>query len=62
MNFKKNSLVITEMFNKMENITCCPIQGAMYAFPRVRFSQKIIEAAKKKGQYPDLYYSLALLH
>lgn len=60
--FKRNANLTTEMFNKMENITCSPIQGAMYAFPRIRFSNKIIDAAKQKGQYPDLYYALALLH
>jgi hypothetical protein len=31
----------------MTNVTCTEIEGAMYGFPRVHFSKKFIEEAKK---------------
>ncbi len=40
----------------MKNITCNEVEGAMYAFPQIRFSNKAIEAAQ--GQAPDLFYCL----
>lgn len=40
----------------MKNITTNDVEGAMYAFPQVRFSKKAIEAAGDKA--PDLFYCL----
>lgn len=43
----------------MKNISCVPVEGAMYAFPSIRFSKKAIEAA---GDVPvDLFYCLEVL-
>lgn len=39
---KERALMITEKLNKMENITCNSVQGAMYAFPRIHFTDKVI--------------------
>jgi hypothetical protein len=30
----------------MTNITCNEVEGAMYAFPNIKFSKKAIEAAQ----------------
>lgn len=35
--------------------------GAMYVFPRFEIPPKAIEAAKAKGQSPDLFYAFKLL-
>ena len=42
--------------NSMDNVTSCESEGAMYAFPQVKFSKKAIEAAG--NQAPDLFYCL----
>lgn len=33
----------------------------MYAFPQIRLPEKAIEAAKKAGQAPDVFYAFQLL-
>jgi alanine transaminase len=43
----------------MKNVTINEIEGAMYAFPQIKFSKKAIEAAGK--QEPDLFYCLEVL-
>lgn len=35
--------------------------GAMYSFPQIRLPPKAIEAAKKAGKAPDVFYCLMLL-
>jgi len=45
----------------MVNISCNPIEGAMYAFPTIKFSKKVIEEAKLRKMEPDLFYCLNLL-
>lgn len=40
----------------MRNIETNEVEGAMYAFPSVKFSQKAIKAAG--DQSPDLFYCL----
>ncbi|XP_041924036.1 alanine aminotransferase 2-like isoform X2 [Alosa sapidissima] len=50
-----------EIFNKVPGIHCNPVQGAMYAFPRIELPQKAIEAAKETGQAPDMFYCMQLL-
>lgn len=43
----------------MENISTSEVEGAMYAFPQVKFSKKAIEVA---GEQPaDLFYCLEVL-
>lgn len=43
----------------MKNVTTNDVEGAMYAFPQIKFSKKVIEAAGK--QAPDLFYCLQVL-
>lgn len=35
--------------------------GAMYSFPQIRLPPKAIEAAKRAGKVPDVFYCLRLL-
>ena len=46
----------------MKNVTCSQIEGAMYAFPRVRFSQKCIDSAKQQGKEPDFLYCMDMVN
>lgn len=34
--------LLTDTFNHMKNVSCTEIEGAMYAFPRVEFSDKFV--------------------
>lgn len=56
---KKRAGLVTNFLRGMKNITCNEVEGAMYAFPQIKFSKKAIEAAN--GQAPDLFYCLEVL-
>ncbi|CAH8636994.1 unnamed protein product [Schistosoma margrebowiei] len=47
--------------NSMPNMSCNPVQGAMYAFPRIHLPPKAIQEAKRRGEAPDFFYCLQLL-
>ncbi|XP_058480296.1 alanine aminotransferase 2-like [Solea solea] len=51
-----------QTFNTVPGITCNPVQGAMYTFPRITIPQKAIDKAKELGQIPDMYYCMRLLN
>lgn len=55
---KERSILLEEVFNAMDNITCAPIEGAMYAFPRVHFTDKFLKHATRDGRQPDFLYCL----
>jgi aspartate/methionine/tyrosine aminotransferase len=40
---KKRANIVSTELNKMKNIKCQQIEGAMYAFPSIFFSKKAIE-------------------
>jgi alanine transaminase len=42
---KERALLLTHELNKMENVSCNSVQGAMYAFPQFKFSDKVIAEA-----------------
>jgi alanine transaminase len=54
--------LLTETFNAMKNVSCTEIQGAMYAFPKIHFSQKFIDEAKAKGKSPDFLYCMEMVN
>lgn len=56
----KASIVSTNL-NMMTGIRCNPVQGAMYAFPRIELPKKAIQAAREKNQEPDFFYCLQFL-
>ncbi|KAJ8271398.1 hypothetical protein COCON_G00102570 [Conger conger] len=47
--------------NKVPGIKCNPVQGAMYAFPRIFIPPRAVEEAKALGMTPDMLYCLRLL-
>lgn len=57
----KRAKLLEETFNDMDNISCQEIEGAMYAFPRVHFSDKFIAHAKEQKQAPDFIYCMEML-
>ena len=56
---KKRAALVTSFLQGMENVTCNQVEGAMYAFPKINFSQKAIDASE--GKSPDLFYCLEVL-
>uniref|UniRef100_A0A4W4GE06 Alanine aminotransferase 1 n=1 Tax=Electrophorus electricus TaxID=8005 RepID=A0A4W4GE06_ELEEL len=48
-----------QILNEVPGITCNPVQGAMYTFPRIQLPPKAI--AQEKGQAPDMFYCMKLL-
>ncbi|XP_028162089.1 alanine aminotransferase 1 isoform X3 [Ostrinia furnacalis] len=57
----KRAKMIADTFNKMEGFSCQVVQGAMYAFPQFQLPARAVEAAKKAGKAPDVYYAFKLL-
>jgi alanine transaminase len=45
----------------MKNVTCSEIQGAMYAFPRIRLSKTAISQANALNMAPDFFYCLKMV-
>lgn len=58
---KRRALTVASVMNECVNITCQPVEGAMYAFPQLHLPPKAIEAAKKQNKLPDTFYCLQLL-
>eukprot|EP01128_Nolandella_sp_AFSM9_P001988 TRINITY_DN1238_c0_g1_i1.p1 TRINITY_DN1238_c0_g1~~TRINITY_DN1238_c0_g1_i1.p1 ORF type:complete len:501 (+),score=93.01 TRINITY_DN1238_c0_g1_i1:25-1503(+) len=56
---KANTLVAT--LNSLDGISCQPAQGAMYAFPSISLSDKIVAAAAEKELSADAFYCFELL-
>ncbi|KAM3841020.1 alanine aminotransferase 1 isoform 1-T1 [Vipera latastei] len=50
-----------EIFNRAPGIHCNPVQGAMYAFPRIELPAQAVLEAKAQGQAPDMFFCLRLL-
>lgn len=49
-------------FSTMTDIRCNDAQGAMYLFPRITFSPKLIEHARLLSKQPDEIYAMDLLN
>ncbi|XP_073031466.1 glutamate--glyoxylate aminotransferase 2-like [Primulina eburnea] len=58
---RRRARVMTDGFNSCRNVVCNFTEGAMYSFPQIRLPSKAIEAAKKAGKVPDVFYCLKLL-
>ncbi|XP_076837655.1 alanine aminotransferase 2-like isoform X2 [Brachyhypopomus gauderio] len=50
-----------EILNTVPGISCNPVQGAMYSFPRISLPELAVREAKEKGQAPDMLYCMKLL-
>ncbi|KAF5273288.1 hypothetical protein FQR65_LT04710 [Abscondita terminalis] len=52
---------MVDIFNTFEGFSCNPVQGSMYAFPKISIPPKAIEEAKARNQHPDVFYAMELL-
>lgn len=53
---KTRAEILYNTLTSMENVSCTEIEGAMYAFPRVHFSDKALNSAKNLRVSPDFLY------
>nr|XP_033798394.1 alanine aminotransferase 2 [Geotrypetes seraphini] len=60
-NLAKKAKLTEELFNQVPGIQCNPLQGAMYAFPRILLPPRAIEAAKDHSMAADMFYCMRLL-
>jgi len=58
---KRRARLLSEELNKLPGFSCTELEGAMYAFPKIKIPQKAIDEATKQGKAPDLMYCLELL-
>ena len=58
---KRRALLVVDTFNSLDGVTCNPVEGALYAFPRLTFPQKAIDEAHARGKEPDFEYCMELL-
>ncbi|XP_032388464.1 alanine aminotransferase 2-like isoform X2 [Etheostoma spectabile] len=50
-----------QVLNTIQGISCNPVQGAMYSFPRITIPEKAVQEAMDKGQEPDMFYCMKML-
>ncbi|XP_073416921.1 alanine aminotransferase 2 [Dendrobates tinctorius] len=50
-----------ELFNQVPGIQCNPLQGAMYAFPRIFIPPRAVDKAEELQMAPDMFYCMRLL-
>ncbi|XP_016003128.2 alanine aminotransferase 2 [Rousettus aegyptiacus] len=60
-NLARKAKLTEDMFNQVPGIHCNPLQGAMYAFPRIFIPPKAVEAAQARNMAPDMFYCMSLL-
>ncbi|KAL0270999.1 UNVERIFIED_CONTAM: hypothetical protein PYX00_008245 [Menopon gallinae] len=58
---KKRAKMVAETFNSIPGMSCNEVQGAMYAFPQIKFPPKVLEAAAKEQKPADTFYAFQLL-
>ena len=59
---KERAKLLTQTFNDMENTTCNSIEGAMYAFPQIHFSNKALKAAEDQHVPADFMYCMDMVN
>eukprot|EP00831_Metopus_contortus_P014435 TRINITY_DN15976_c0_g1_i1.p1 TRINITY_DN15976_c0_g1~~TRINITY_DN15976_c0_g1_i1.p1 ORF type:complete len:228 (+),score=39.27 TRINITY_DN15976_c0_g1_i1:177-860(+) len=60
-NLTKKAELVSREFPKVHRISCNPMHGALYVFPRVEMTQSAIAEAKKRNVEPDSFYCVELL-
>eukprot|EP00062_Callorhinchus_milii_P010288 gi/632955149/ref/XP_007893327.1/ PREDICTED: alanine aminotransferase 2-like [Callorhinchus milii] len=56
-----HALLIETILNSEVGIYCCPIQGGVFAYPRIHIPPKALEAAQVLNQEADVFYCTRLL-
>ena len=59
---KERARLLEDTFNSMENVSSQQIEGSMYGFPKVEFSDKAMAAAAERGMPVDSLYCLDMVN
>ncbi|XP_075432393.1 alanine aminotransferase 2 isoform X2 [Ascaphus truei] len=60
-NLAQKAKLTEELFNQVPGIECNPLQGSMYAFPRIFIPPRAVEKAADYHMAPDMFYCMQLL-
>ena len=55
---KNRAKLVTKYLNSMRNVHSQEVEGAMYAFPSIKFSDEVLRVSNGK---PDLFYCMEVL-
>ncbi|VDM99164.1 unnamed protein product [Thelazia callipaeda] len=58
---KERASLVQEAYSALEGISCSPIQGAMYAMPKIELPIKAIKKAQTLNVQPDFFYGMQML-
>jgi alanine transaminase len=58
---KRRARLLTAALNDIPGMLCQPIDGAMYAFPKIELSDRACAAAEQQDMQPDEFYCMELL-
>lgn len=58
---KQRAYKIHKVLNRLEGVSCQPIEGAMYAFPSIKLPRRAVEEAKRRGVPADEMYCLEMV-
>lgn len=58
---KRKAKFFMEAIKDLEGISCNPVEGAFYVFPKITLSSKACQAAQHDKKVPDLFYAYQLL-
>lgn len=61
MSLARKAHLAYEAFNSMPGMSCQPIEGAMYAFPRLDLPPAAIKTANQRKVQPDMLWCMELL-
>merc|ERR1719291_1145410 len=59
--YAERAKLVADTLNSIPGISCNTVQGAMYAFPQIKFPEAALAAAKEAGQPADVFYAFHLL-
>jgi alanine transaminase len=59
--YAERAKLVADTLNTIPGFSCNTVQGAMYAFPQIKFPEKAIKAAEEAGQPADVFYASHLL-
>ena len=58
----ERAALLTTTCNEMDSVTCNKIEGSMYGFPRVHFSEKARARAAEKNCPVDFMYCMDMVN
>merc|ERR1719378_1459853 len=59
--YAERAKLVADTLNTIPGFSCNAVQGAMYAFPQIKFSEAAMKAAEAAGQAADVFYAFQLL-